>query len=139
MWMSVVFCCRPVYSGPQEIPSSLIVVFMANILMNRTRSRLIRYLSTYGPATCPEVAAALTLSASSVRKHLRLLCQAGLVALGSGTYTARPDEIERELADLAATFQSVGSDFRNPVTDDSHFSVSAFHSSECPGTSKRTN
>lgn len=112
---------------------------MANILMNRTRSRLIRYLITHGPATCREVAAALTLSASSVRKHLILLCEAGVVILGSGTYEARPDEVERELADLAATFQSAGSDFRNCVTDDSHFSVSAFHSSECPGTSKRTN
>jgi predicted ArsR family transcriptional regulator len=112
---------------------------MANILMNRTRSRLIRYLITHGPATCREVAAALTISTSSVRKHLSLLCEAGVVILGSGTYTARPDEVERELADLAATFQSAGSDFRKPVTDDSHFSVSAFHSIECPGTSKRTN
>lgn len=112
---------------------------MANILMNRTRSRLIRYLITHGPATCHEVAAALTLSASSVHKHLSLLCEAGVVILGSGTYKARPDEIERELADLAATFQPAGSDFRKRVTDDSHFSVSAFHSSECPGTSKRTN
>ena len=111
---------------------------MANILMNRTRSRLIRYLNTHGPATCREVAAALTLSASSVRKHLSLLCEAGVVILGSGKYTARSDEVERELADLAAAFQSAGSDFRNRVTDDSHFSVSAFHSSECPGTSKRT-
>lgn len=113
---------------------------MANILMNRTRSRLIRYLIAHGPATCNEVAAALTLSASSVHKHLSLLCEAGVVIiLGSGTYKARPDEIERELADLAATFQSAGSDLRNRVTDDSHFAVSAFHSSECPGTSKRTN
>ncbi|WP_425256435.1 winged helix-turn-helix domain-containing protein [Pseudarthrobacter sp. J47] len=112
---------------------------MANILMNRTRSRLIRYLITHGPATCREVGAALTISAPSVRKHLSLLCEAGLVILGSGTYKARPDMVERELADLAATFQSAGSDFRNCVTDDSHFSVSAFHSSECPGTSKRTN
>ncbi|WP_373427721.1 helix-turn-helix domain-containing protein [Arthrobacter sp. B2I5] len=107
--------------------------------MNQTRSRLIRYLIIHGPATCREVAAALTVSAASVRKHLSLLCEAGLVILGSGKYKARPDMVERELADLAATFQSAGSDFRNRVTDDSHFSVSAFHSSECPGTSKRTN
>lgn len=112
---------------------------MANILMNRTRSRLIRYLITHGPATCSEIAAALALSASTVRKHLTLLCEARVVDLESGTYKARPDMVERELADLAATFQSAGSDFRNRVTDDSHFSVSAFHSSECPGTSKRTN
>ncbi|MGM9473065.1 helix-turn-helix domain-containing protein [Pseudarthrobacter sp. YS3] len=107
--------------------------------MNRTRSRLIRYLITHGPATCREVAAALTISASSVRKHLSLLCEAGVVIVGTGTYQAQPDRVERELADLAATFQSAGSDFRKRVTDDSHFSVSPFHSSECPGTSKRTN
>lgn len=112
---------------------------MANILMNRTRSRLIRYLIIHGPATCREVAAALILSASSVRKHLTLLCEAGVVILSSGTYKARPDMVERELADLAAMFQSAGSDFRKRATDDSHFSVSAFHSSECPGTSNRTN
>ncbi|WP_370873549.1 helix-turn-helix domain-containing protein [Arthrobacter bambusae] len=98
--------------------------------MNRTRSRLIRYLITHGPATCDEVAAALNVSASSVRKHLTLLCEAGMISLGSGTYRARPDRIERHLADLAATFQSAGSDFRNRVTDDSHLSGSAFHSSE---------
>lgn len=112
---------------------------MANILMNRTRSRLIRYLIIHGPATCREVAAALTLSASSVRKHLSLLCEADVVILGSGMYKVRPDMVERELADLAATFQSAGSDFRKRATDDSHFAVSAFHSSECPGTSKQTN
>ena len=112
---------------------------MANILMNRTRSRLIRYLITHGPANSDEITAALTLSASTVRKHLSVLCDAGVVILGSGTYKARPDIVERQLAELAATFQSVGSDFRKRVTDDSHFSVSAFHSSECPGTTKRTN
>ncbi|MFJ6270981.1 helix-turn-helix domain-containing protein [Pseudarthrobacter oxydans] len=107
--------------------------------MNRTRSRLIRYLITHGPATCRQVAAALTISAASVRKHLSLLCEAGVVIHGSGKYQAQPNRVERELADLAAAFQSAGSDFRKRVTDDSHFSVSAFHSSECPGTSKRTN
>ena len=103
---------------------------MANILMNRTRSRLIRYLIIHGQATCSEVAAALNVSDSSVRKHLTLLCEAGIISVGSGMYRARADQIERQLADFAATFQSAGSDFRNRVTDDSHLSGSAFHSSE---------
>jgi predicted ArsR family transcriptional regulator len=103
---------------------------MANILMNRTRSRLIRYLITYGPATCYEVAAALNLPASSVRKHLTLLRETGMVSLGSGKYRARPEQIERQLADLAATFQSAGSDFRNRATEASHLSGSALNSSE---------
>ena len=128
--MSVSSCCRPVYSGLKRFPRHLIVVSMANILMNRTRSRLIRYLITHGPATCPEVAAALNLSDSSVRKHLTLLCEADILTLGSGTYRARADQIERQLADFAATFQPAGSDSRNRVTEDSHLSVSAFHSSE---------
>jgi len=128
--MSVSSCCRPVYSGLKGFPRHLIVVSMANVLMNRTRSRLIRYLITHGPATCPEVAAALNLSDSSVRKHLTLLCEAGMISVESGTYRARTDQIEKQLADFAATFQSAGSDFRNRVTEDSHLSVSAFHSSE---------
>ncbi|WP_455834122.1 ArsR/SmtB family transcription factor [Pseudarthrobacter siccitolerans] len=137
--MSVLFGCRPVYIGQQPFPRHLIVVSMANILMNRTRSRLIRYLIAHGPANCSEITAALTLSASTVRKHLSVLCEAGVVILGSGMYTARRDMVERELVDLAATFQSAGSDFRKRGTDDSHFSVKAFHSSECPGTPKQTN
>ncbi|MHA7289563.1 winged helix-turn-helix domain-containing protein [Arthrobacter sp. MDT3-24] len=136
--MSVSFCCRPVYSR-QKSPRQLIVVSMANILMNRTRSRLIRFLITHGPATPDEVAAALDVSDSSVRKHLALLCEARMVSLAAGTYRAQRDQIEKVLADLAATFQAAGSECRNRATDDSHFSVSAFHSSECPGTSKHTN
>jgi predicted transcriptional regulator len=95
--------CRPVYSG-SKAPHHLDVVTMANILMNRTRSRLIRYLIAHGPASCSEVAAALNMSASSVRRHLTLLCDAGIIVPGTGTYIARPDDIRRELGDLAASF-----------------------------------
>jgi predicted transcriptional regulator len=103
---------------------------MANILMNRTRSQLIRHLIAHGPATCNEVANALNVSASSLRRHLTLLCEARILILGSGRYSAQPDEIGRQLADLAASFQSADSDFRNLVTEASHFSASPFHSSE---------
>ncbi|WP_421093848.1 helix-turn-helix domain-containing protein [Pseudarthrobacter sp. CC4] len=106
--------------------------------MNRTRSRLIRILITCGPATSNELSAALDIAVTSVRRHLTLLSEAGMIIAGSGTYKAQPDEIARQLGDLAAAFQSPGSDFRNRATDDSHFSVSPFHSSECPGTSNRT-
>jgi DNA-binding Lrp family transcriptional regulator len=77
---------------------------MANILMNRTRSRLIRYLIAHGPASCSEVAAALNMSASSVRRHITLLCEAGIIIPGTGTYSARPDDIKRQLDHLAASF-----------------------------------
>ncbi|WP_373458733.1 winged helix-turn-helix domain-containing protein [Pseudarthrobacter sulfonivorans] len=107
--------------------------------MHRTRSRLIRFLITHGRATCDEIAAALDLSVSSARRHLALLYEAGTIRVAAGTYSAQPEQIEKQLTDLAASFQSTGSELRNRETDDSHFSVSAFHSSECPGTSKRTN
>ncbi|WP_456509057.1 winged helix-turn-helix domain-containing protein [Arthrobacter sp. TE12232] len=72
--------------------------------MNRTRSRLIRYLIAHGPASCSEVAAALDISPSSVRRHITLLCESGIIIPGAGTYSAQPDEIKRELDDLAASF-----------------------------------
>jgi predicted ArsR family transcriptional regulator len=77
---------------------------MTNILMNRTRTRLIRYLIAYGPASCTEIAAALNMSASAVRRHLALLCEAGIIVPGTGTYSVRTDEIKRELDDLAASY-----------------------------------
>jgi predicted ArsR family transcriptional regulator len=77
---------------------------MANILMNRTRSRIIRYLIAYGPASCTEIAAVLNMSASAVRRHLALLCEAGIIVPGTGTFIARADYIKRELDDLAASF-----------------------------------
>jgi predicted ArsR family transcriptional regulator len=77
---------------------------MTNILMNRTRSRLIRYLIAHGPASCSELAAALNMSASSVRRHLTLLCEAGIIVPETETFIARADHIKRELDDLAASF-----------------------------------
>ena len=128
--MSVSFCCRPVYSGQQPFPRHLIVVSMANILMNRTRSKIIRFLIAHGPATCHEVAAALDRSMPSLRRHLNLLRQAGILMLASGKYSAQPNEIERQSAELSAAFQSGGRDFKNLDTEASHLSVSPFHSNE---------
>jgi predicted ArsR family transcriptional regulator len=77
---------------------------MANILMNRTRSSLVRYLIAHGPASCSELAANMNMSASSVRRHLSLLCEAGIIVPKTGTFIARADHIKRELDDLAASF-----------------------------------
>lgn len=112
------------------LPHHLVVVSMANILMHRTRSKIIRFLMAHGPATTHEVAAAINGSASSLQKHLNLLSQTGILMLESGRYRARPDEIERQSAELAAAFQPQNSDFTKLITDASHFSVSPFHSSE---------
>ena len=82
----------------------MVVVSVANILMNRTRSRLIRYVMTHGPSSCDEIAAALEMSVSAVRRHVTLLREAGIASVSSGRYSAQPDEIQRQLDDLAAIF-----------------------------------
>ncbi|MFJ5698754.1 winged helix-turn-helix domain-containing protein [Arthrobacter sp. NPDC093139] len=98
--------------------------------MNRTRSKIIRFLIAHGPATCHEVAAALDRTAPSLRSHLNLLRESGILILASGRYIAQPNEIERQSAELSAAFQSAGSDFKKLDTVASHFSVSPFHSNE---------
>jgi predicted transcriptional regulator len=103
---------------------------MANILMNRTRSEIIRFLIGHGPATFHEVAVALDRTAPALGRHLNLLCQAGILILEAGRYSAQPDEIERQSAELLAAFQSADSDFKKLDTAASHFSVSPFHSNE---------
>lgn len=115
----VSFCCRPVYSGPNDFPHQLVVVSMVNILMNRTRSKIIRFLVAHGPATCHEVAAAFAGSVASLQKHLNLLRQADIVTLESGRYDARRDEIERQLAEVAATFHSGADGFKTGARETS--------------------
>src|SRR5690349_21511474 len=87
---------------------------MANILMHRTRSKIIHFLMAHGPATCEDVAAAFSRSALSLQGQLSLLYEAGFLTFESGRYSARPDEIERQLSELAAGFQSGGGDFKTP-------------------------
>ncbi|MGN7201424.1 ArsR/SmtB family transcription factor [Arthrobacter sp. SAFR-044] len=105
--------------------------------MHRTRSKIIRFLMAHGPATCDDVAAAFSRSAPSLQGQLSLLYEAGFLTFESGRYRTRPDEIERQLSELAAWFQSGGSDFKNVATEASPFSVSPFHANELPGKSKR--
>lgn len=103
---------------------------MANILMNRTRSKIIRFLVAHGPATCHEVAAAFAESVASLQKHLNLLRQADIVTLESGRYDARRDEIERQLAEVAATFHSGADGLKTSVKEAPHLSASPFPSNE---------
>lgn len=127
--MGVWFCCRPVYRRTNSFPRHLVVVSMANILMNRTRSRLVRFLIACGPASCGEAAAALGMARSTVRRHIAMLCEAGIIT-GTATFRVEPEQVERQLADLETTFQTAGIDFKKCVTDASHSSVAPFHSSE---------
>lgn len=105
------------------------MVSMANILMHRTRSRLVRFLIASGPASCSEAAAALGMARSTVRRHIAMLCEAGIIT-GTATFRVEPEQVERQLADLETTFQTAGIDFKKCVTDASHSSVAPFHSSE---------
>lgn len=73
--------------------------------MNRTRSRIIRFLLTNGPSTCSEVGSALGVSPPAIRQHLALLCCAGLVERNAAArFTAHPDQVLQEIEGIAATF-----------------------------------
>ncbi|MGN7149173.1 ArsR/SmtB family transcription factor [Arthrobacter sp. SAFR-179] len=124
----IVFAVDPSTAGTKLF--SLVVVSMPNILMHRTRSKIIRFLMAHGPATCEDVAAAFSRSAPSLQGQLSLLYEAGFLTFESGRYRARRDEIERQLSELAALFQSEDSDFKDHLTEASHFSPSPFRSNE---------
>lgn len=106
--------------------------------MNRTRSRLLRFLIEHGPASCADAAAALKLSKSTVRRQITLLCGAGMVRPAAGVFSAQREQIEKHLQELYARFQSPIFDLRNSTNEASHLALAAFHSSECPCTSKET-
>ncbi|PVZ60854.1 hypothetical protein C9424_00145 [Arthrobacter sp. H-02-3] len=96
--------CRPVYrSNYFTIPQ--VVVSMSSILMNRTRSRIIRFLLRNGPSTCSQIGRELRVSPSSVRRQLLLLRDAGLVEHSSARFRASPDRVQGHAAALAGTFQ----------------------------------
>jgi predicted ArsR family transcriptional regulator len=77
---------------------------MSNVLMNRTRSRIVRFLVRSGPATCAEISDQLRVSRSAIRRHLDVLHQAGLVSGASGEFDASREQIQAEVEDLAAKF-----------------------------------
>ena len=115
----------------------MVVSLVEDILMNRTRSRLLRFLIAHGPASCGDASLALGLSQSTVRRQIMLLCDAGLISPLAGTFSAQVDQIEKQLQELSARFQSPVTDLMNPATQASlHSTVSPFRSSECPDTSK---
>jgi DNA-binding transcriptional regulator LsrR (DeoR family) len=117
----------------------VVVSLEEDILMNRTRSQLLRFLIAFGPASCEDVSLALGLSRSTVRRQMALLRGAGVVTLSAGTFTAQLDQIEQQLRELSATFQSPVTGFTNPATSPSHLSISPFRTSGCAGSSKETN
>ncbi|MEO5318119.1 winged helix-turn-helix domain-containing protein [Arthrobacter sp. CC3] len=77
---------------------------MSNILMNRTRSQIVRFLLKNGPSTCSEIGAGLQASPSTIRRQLNVLGNAGLVQRATSQFTASPEQVQRQTDDFAATF-----------------------------------
>jgi len=106
--------------------------------MNRTRSRLLRFLVAHGPASCKDTSKALGLSQSTVRRQTLLLCDEGLISPVAGTFIAEVDQIKKQLQELSAGFQCPVTELRNPDHEGALLSESSFHSCECPGTAEET-
>jgi predicted ArsR family transcriptional regulator len=77
---------------------------MSNILMNRTRSQIVRFLLKNGPSTCSEIGTGLQASPSTIRRQLNVLGNAGLVQRSLSQFTASPEQVQRQTDDFAATF-----------------------------------
>ncbi|WP_426225736.1 helix-turn-helix domain-containing protein [Pseudarthrobacter sp. DSP2-3-2b1] len=76
---------------------------MSNILMNRTRTRILRVLLMDGPATCPALSSELRVSLSTVRRHLNLMTSVGLVErTHDRQFRARPEKVRREAEAMSA-------------------------------------
>ncbi|MGO4246166.1 winged helix-turn-helix domain-containing protein [Paenarthrobacter sp. RAF54_2] len=75
------------------------------ILMNRTRSQILRFLIRSGPSSPCVLASGLQASQATVRHHLFILESAGYVqALADERYSAHASLVECQLIDLAAQY-----------------------------------
>ena len=98
--------CRRVYTF-QPLRSQAEVAAMTNLLMNRTRSRLLHFLGKSGPSTLTQISAGIGLSPSAVRKHLSVLVSSGCVEVSRheharktvARYSANAERIRERSAD----------------------------------------
>ncbi|UKA55145.1 helix-turn-helix domain-containing protein [Arthrobacter sp. FW305-BF8] len=74
---------------------------MSNILMNRTRSQIIRFLLRNGPSTCGQIGTGLRASPSTIRRQLTLLGRAGLVHRSSIQFDTSAECVQRQAEALA--------------------------------------
>ncbi|WP_350224296.1 helix-turn-helix domain-containing protein [Pseudarthrobacter sp. MEB009] len=76
-----------------------------SILMNRTRSQILRFLIRSGPSTLGVLASGIHASRRTVRRHLLVLESAGYIqALADERYSAHASFVECQLIDLAAQY-----------------------------------
>lgn len=73
--------------------------------MNRTRSRIIRFLLRNGPSSCGQIGSELGASPSAIRRQLDLLTDAGLVQRSATQFSASAEQVQLNAAALAASFQ----------------------------------
>jgi predicted ArsR family transcriptional regulator len=76
---------------------------MSNILMNRPRSQIVRFLLKNGPSTCREIGTELQAAPSTIRRQLNFLGNAGLVQRASSQFTASPEQVQRQTNAFAAS------------------------------------
>jgi predicted ArsR family transcriptional regulator len=84
---------------------------MTSLLMNRTRSRILHFLSETGPSTNKQIAAGIELSPGAVRRHLALLTKNGSVDASRGAtaekgatlYSANAATIEEQCKAASAS------------------------------------
>jgi predicted ArsR family transcriptional regulator len=79
---------------------------MSNILMNRTRSQIIRFLLRNGPSTCGQIGTGLRASQSTIRRQLTLLGRAGLVQRSSDQFDASAEQVQRQVEAFAESFSA---------------------------------
>ncbi len=82
---------------------------MSNILMNRTRSQIIRFLLRNGPASCSEIGAELRISSSAIRRQIALMRHAGLVeSTDSSRFSVSPQNVRAAAEAFSATLCGQG-------------------------------
>ncbi|WP_372461210.1 helix-turn-helix domain-containing protein [Arthrobacter alkaliphilus] len=73
--------------------------------MNKTRSRIVRFLVRRGPATCAQICDELQVSPSAIRRHLHLMREQGLVQNRSHRFTVHPQQVQELLRETALIFE----------------------------------
>lgn len=82
---------------------------MSIVLMNRTRTRILRILLLEGPSTCPELSSKLRLSLSTTRRHLKVMTSVGLIErVPARRFRARPEKVRSEVEAISLVYLGAG-------------------------------
>ncbi|MEW9870667.1 winged helix-turn-helix domain-containing protein [Arthrobacter sp. HS15c] len=82
---------------------------MSIVLLNRTRTRILRVLLLEGPSTCHELSLKLRLSLSTTRRHLNVLTSVGLIdRVPAGRFRASPEKVRSEVEAIGIVYLGGG-------------------------------